>query len=201
MDKDFDLPYLGGYSQDGKTIYVDRHLPDELEIEVDGQRQKFCGDEFVRLHEQLEKVLIDVLGWTYWPAHSAGNGYERRAVLKELGPGAWPAYEKVMLRYVKADEREKLVKVPADLDMTPYYAPPIDKALVARVQKAQGRERKFQKLEVDYTDRGSPREHCGPVSEWPRGACAHFEGPHSCELVRGYVVPRGWCKKWSAARG
>ncbi|HEV2681285.1 MAG TPA: hypothetical protein VGV14_12345, partial [Rhodanobacter sp.] len=27
LDREHDIPYLAGYSQDGKTIYIDRHLP------------------------------------------------------------------------------------------------------------------------------------------------------------------------------
>jgi hypothetical protein len=34
--RDYDLPYLGGYSENGEIVYIDRHLPDELTIEVDG---------------------------------------------------------------------------------------------------------------------------------------------------------------------
>jgi hypothetical protein len=26
-DREHDIPYLAGYSLDGKTIYIDRHLP------------------------------------------------------------------------------------------------------------------------------------------------------------------------------
>lgn len=197
-NQEYDLPYLAGYSQDGKTFYVDCHLPEELSFDDDGQKRTFRPDVYVRRHEQLEKVLMDVLGWTYWPAHSAANAYERRAVLRDLGPGAWPLYERCVLQYVKADEREKLVRVPPDLDMAPYYASPVDKALIARMQEAQGKSRQFTKLEVDYVDKGRPSEHCGPVTEWPRGRCKHFETPHACDLVRGYIVPRGWCKKWEA---
>lgn len=200
VNRENDMPYLGGASSDGKTIYIDRHLPEKLSIEVDGQKTEFDADEFLLRHERLEKALIDALGWSYWPAHSAANGYERRGVLQRLGPGAWPVYEKVMLQYVKADERERLVRVPADLDMTPYLAPPVDKALVAKMQEAQGKARQFTKLETDYRDVGMPRSHCGPVNSWPRGSCKHFEKPHACELVRGYIEPKGWCQKWSAAK-
>ena len=27
LDRRHDIPYLAGYSQDGKTIYIDRHMP------------------------------------------------------------------------------------------------------------------------------------------------------------------------------
>lgn len=27
IDRNHDIPYLAGYSEDGKTIYIDRHMP------------------------------------------------------------------------------------------------------------------------------------------------------------------------------
>jgi len=27
LDREHDIPYLAGYSKDGKTIYIDRHMP------------------------------------------------------------------------------------------------------------------------------------------------------------------------------
>jgi hypothetical protein len=27
LDREHDVPYLAGYSNDGKTIYIDRHMP------------------------------------------------------------------------------------------------------------------------------------------------------------------------------
>ena len=27
LDRDHDIPYLAGYSKNGKTIYIDRHMP------------------------------------------------------------------------------------------------------------------------------------------------------------------------------
>jgi hypothetical protein len=39
LDRDHDIPYLAGYSQDGKTIYIDRHMTffrlDGRKIETD----------------------------------------------------------------------------------------------------------------------------------------------------------------------
>src|SRR5918911_844218 len=40
LDREHDIPYLAGYSQDGKTIYIDRHMPRSFrfrgkEIETD----------------------------------------------------------------------------------------------------------------------------------------------------------------------
>ena len=133
LDHDHDLPYLAGYSKDGKTIYIDRHLPEHISYVSDGLKKEFNPSDFVKLHEILEKACIDVLGWGYYHAHEAANGYERRAVMR--AGLLWTPYNKALAPYIKADEHEKLKKVPADLDMTPYYAPPVNKKLVAHMKK------------------------------------------------------------------
>ena len=32
LDRKHDIPYLAGYSQDGKTIYIDRHMPQNFKF-------------------------------------------------------------------------------------------------------------------------------------------------------------------------
>src|SRR5258706_10288744 len=61
INTEFDIPYLGGYSCDGKTIYFDRHLPKMVTIERDGSKKTFDPIQFLKLHESLEKTLIDQL--------------------------------------------------------------------------------------------------------------------------------------------
>jgi hypothetical protein len=197
LDRKHDLPYLGGYSRNGETIYIDRHLPEELEYDLDGRKRKFRPDRFLEMHESWEKTLIDRCGYTYDGAHRVATGVERRAV---LAAGLdWSAYSNALKPFIKADERERLEKVPADLDMTPYQSPPVDHALVERMQAAMGAERKYSKAEASYADnRGSGPRHCGPRRGWVSGACAHFEVPRACELVRGVIVPEGLCKYWEA---
>lgn len=134
ISRDYDLPYLGGYSKDGKTIYFDRHLPYTLSYIHDGQKKSFDPTQHILDHECFEKALIDVLGWNYEHAHHAANGYERRGVLR--AGLLWIPYNSAYDPYLKNDEHEKLKKVPADLDMTPYTFPPVDKALLARMKKA-----------------------------------------------------------------
>lgn len=189
-DRSFDLPYLGGYSKDGGTVYIDRHLPDQLEVEMDGRKRSINPVEFLRMHECFEKACIDALGYSYDGAHQAATGYERRAVLTRLGPSWWVPYSDALKPYIKADEHEKLVSIPPDLDWTPYLSPPVNHELVERMQAAQGAQRKHSKAEAKYTDMGSRTEHCS--------ICEHYQRPRACELVRGAVSPQGWCKYWEA---
>jgi hypothetical protein len=130
LDDSYDLPYLGGYSKDGKIIYIDRHLPEMLSYTHDGKTKEYSPRQFIIDHEDWEKALIDALGWSYPHAHAAATAAERRAVMR--AGLMWKPYQGAYRPYIKADEHEKLKLVPADLDLTPYLD---DHALLARMKK------------------------------------------------------------------
>ena len=108
--------------RDGKTIYVDRHLPEKLEYHHDGKQRDYDPRRFLIDHESMEKALIDAFGWRYAHAHEAATAYERRHVLQS--GLLWQPYQDAYRPYIKADEHEKLKKVPAELDLTPYEDSP-----------------------------------------------------------------------------
>ena len=114
LDRSHDVPYLAGYSRDGKTIYIDRHLPKSFryrgrDIEV---------DRYLILHEEVEKTLIDQLDLHYLHAHQIATRAEEAAVHADRV--AWRAYDRFMQKHVKSIGDERLKKVPADLDLKPY---------------------------------------------------------------------------------
>src|SRR6185437_4738174 len=114
LDRKHDIPYLAGYSLDGKIIYIDRHMPESF---------KFRGrtvetDRLLILHEEVEKTLIDQLGLHYLHAHQIATRAEEAAVNAERI--TWKAYDRFMQKYVKSIGDERLTKVPADLDLKPY---------------------------------------------------------------------------------
>ena len=194
----YDLPYLGGYSSDGKTIYFDRHLPKTVVLELDGRRTEIDPRRFLRRHEEFEKAVMTACGYTYNHAHECATGYERRGVLQQIGPGWWKPYNDCMEQYVRADEKETLERVPRNLDLAPYLAPPVNEALLARLQRAMGEpagEIKHTKAEASYHSDGKPQRHCGPVrlAAWRGGDCKHYRRPNSCDLVLGYISPRAGC--------
>jgi hypothetical protein len=130
LDRRHDVPYLAGYSKDGKTIYIDRHLP---RIFVYGKR-RIEVDRYLILHEEVEKTLIDRLGLHYLHAHQIATRAEEAAVRADkIG---WRDYDGFMQRYVKQIGDERLRKVPQDLDLKPYRDEH-DKELIARMEKAQ----------------------------------------------------------------
>jgi hypothetical protein len=131
LDDSYDLPYLGGYSKDGKIIYIDRHLPEMLEYRHDGKIKEFRPRQYLIEHESWEKALIDALGWGYDHSHAVATAAERRTVMQD--GILWKPYQGAYRPYIKADEHEKLKRVPADLDLTPYLG---DSALLTRMKKA-----------------------------------------------------------------
>ncbi|HET7332711.1 hypothetical protein [Dyella sp.] len=114
LDRKHDIPYLAGYSQDGKTIYIDRHLPKSFTY----RGRTVEVDRFLILHEEVEKTLIDQLGLHYLHAHQIATRAEEAAVHAQRI--TWKAYDRFMQEYVKQIGDERLQKVPADLDLKPY---------------------------------------------------------------------------------
>lgn len=114
LDREHDIPYLAGYSRDGKTIYIDRHLPKSFTF----RGRTIEVDRFLILHEEVEKTLIDQLDLHYLHAHQIATRAEEAAVSAQRV--TWKAYDRFMQKYVKSIGDERLQKVPDDLDLKPY---------------------------------------------------------------------------------
>jgi len=114
FDRKHDIPYLAGYSEDGKTIYIDRHMPPTFKF----RGRTINTDRFLVLHEEVEKTLIDQLGLHYLHAHQIATRAEQAAV-RAAGVN-WRDYDCFMQKYVKRIGDERLTKVPDDLDTKPY---------------------------------------------------------------------------------
>lgn len=114
LDRTHDIPYLAGYSKDGKTIYIDRHMPRFFKY----KGRTLDTDRFLILHEEVEKTLIDQLGLHYLHAHQIASRAEQAAV--RAAGISWQSYDRFMQKFVKEIGDERLSKVPADLDTKPY---------------------------------------------------------------------------------
>ncbi len=114
IDRTHDIPYLAGYSLDGKTIYIDRHLPRTFLYKA----RKIVVDRYLLLHEEVEKTLIDQLDLHYQHAHQIATRAEEAAVRAD--GVSWRAYDRFMQKFVKVAGDERLTKLPADLDLKPY---------------------------------------------------------------------------------
>ena len=114
IDRNHDIPYLAGYSNDGKTIYIDRHMPAVWKY----RGREIDTDRYLILHEEVEKTLIDQLGLHYLHAHQIATRAEQAAV--RAAGITWRDYDRFMQKYVKVIGDEQPTKVPADLDLKPY---------------------------------------------------------------------------------
>ncbi len=114
LDRKHDIPYLAGYSLDGKTIYIDRHMPPTFKF----RGRTVDTDRFLILHEEVEKTLIDQLGLHYLHAHQIATRAEEAAV--RAAGITWRDYDRFMQKHVKTIGDERLSKVPKDLDLKPY---------------------------------------------------------------------------------
>jgi hypothetical protein len=114
LDRKHDIPYLAGCSNDGKTIYIDRHMPRAMKL----RGREIDTDRFLILHEEVEKTLIDQLGLHYLHAHQIATRAEEAAV--RAAGILWRDYDRFMQKYVKRIGDERLRKVPPDLDLKPY---------------------------------------------------------------------------------
>jgi hypothetical protein len=114
LDRRHDIPYLAGYSRNGKTIYIDRHMPKWFKF----RSRRINTDRFLILHEAVEKALMDHLGLRYLHAHQIATRAEQAAV--RASGVSWRAYDRFMQKFVKRFGDENLSRVPRDLDLKPY---------------------------------------------------------------------------------
>ena len=114
LDRNHDVPYLAGYSVDGHTIFIDRHMPKSFIY----KKRRVLTDRFLIMHEGVEKSLIQLFGMHYLHAHQIALHAEQAAVRAE--GIEWKAYDDFMQPHIKTIEDERLTQVPANLDLTPY---------------------------------------------------------------------------------
>jgi hypothetical protein len=115
LDLSYEIPYLAGYSKDGKTIYIDKRLKPVFELK---SGKKINIVKYLIVHESSEKHFIDVKNYKYPYAHEKATKLERKAVEDDGYP--WIEYQKYALsevqRIKKLDSNEPL---PKDLDDRP----------------------------------------------------------------------------------
>lgn len=135
VDHSCDVPYLAGYGRDGRTIYIDRHVP--VTFTTRGRRVK--TEPFLVLHEAVEKALLEQLGLVYQHAHQIALRAEEAAV--RASGVSWKEYDRFMQQYIKEVSDERLSRLPRDLDIKPYRDEH-DAALLKRMVQARKRDGK-----------------------------------------------------------
>lgn len=126
LNVSYDIPYLSGYSKDGKTVYIDREMPKE-----DSGYPLWA---FLIVHEVVEKSMLDTFHCGYELAHKIATEFEKFFVLA-LGLN-WEKEDAIMQKYVKTAGHEKIRRAPKELDMTPYVDEE-DETALSHLEQAQ----------------------------------------------------------------
>lgn len=129
IDATHDVPYLGGISNDGTTVYIDRRLPRVLDI----RGVKVDVWKHIAIHEAIEHALMVGLGLEYRRAHHIATRVEE-ASLEHLGVEPKP-YENRLRPYIRKADAETVTNPPPDLYKKPYTDEK-DKPELARLKGA-----------------------------------------------------------------
>src|ERR1700740_3441489 len=76
VNREYDIPCIAGYSVDGSTVFIDRHLPRSFRWLMKTVRI----EPFLLTHELVEKALLDELRLHYLHAHQIAVRAEHDAV-------------------------------------------------------------------------------------------------------------------------
>lgn len=114
INTNYDIKYTGGYSLDGKTIYLDEHFPKILNVEG----KEVSTIESIGLHHELPEKWMSDIGYEYPHAHEIATGIEKKYV-ESLGI-TWKGYCNEVDRNLRHVYRNKLDKSPPTLDLAPY---------------------------------------------------------------------------------
>lgn len=192
ISREYDVPYLGGISKDGKVVYIDEDLPTTL------PRTGIAPDKYIALHERAEWWLMTRLNMDYmgrdgtYGAHPHAVRIEHDALIADGGHDP-DAYENELASYIREAEHEDLdpEELPPDLFLGPYEddEDSLDRKLLPFLKAAAvaSTGRKLGHQMVTYGAGHSP-EFCR--------TCKHFDrSAKVCEYVVD-VEPDGWCTLW-----
>lgn len=203
LDTSHDVPYAGGVSVDGRTVYIDRQLYCDLRLGKVGVRG-MTWRQIVQCwleHEHTEKSVddgdnpVDV----YPAAHGLATAKENEAAEAILGKGKADRYEDALEPALRACAARDPVNPPKDLWCGPYLDSPDarDKELL-RIFRAKGVADAFKLSKGDptvmYRTAGRKCEDC-----------SMYERPGKdispCELVCGLVRRNRQCERFVERKG
>lgn len=110
----YDIKYTGGYSMDGKTIYLDEHFPPFFKVEG----KEVSTVESIGLHHELPEKWMSDNGYEYHYAHEIATGVEKMYV-ESLGV-TWKGYCTEVDKNLRNVYSKILQRSPPSLDLAPY---------------------------------------------------------------------------------
>ena len=207
VDPSHDIAYGGGISVDGRTIYIDRQLRDEVmsgRIYVRGMTPSQILAAWLKRHEPSEWAIEfgDNPSDTYQSSHGFATALEEEFV-RTLGVNP-ERYEECIKPGLKACIK-RFIKLgrdanpPKDLWCGPYLdAPDSDDEEILRVMRAKGVKDAFKKSKanVQYSMGENECRDCAMF-----GDKDIHPGLRYCDLVSGLVRKNRWCCLWTARKG
>lgn len=114
--KKYDIPYVGGYSSDGTTVYIDKDLPETF---IASTGVLVNVHKYLTIHEITEIALIRNASMTYNEAHRIAVGAEIAALQQDKCPV--DEYYHFLFSHVNKKLRaDAITSVPRDLEILPY---------------------------------------------------------------------------------
>jgi hypothetical protein len=136
LSRDYQIPYLGGISLDGGTVFLDSRYHSILTCAA--HRHTIDTAKTIPDHEIIEYVCVRFYGMRYDDPnpfrnpHIWANTGERLAV--QALHCEWEPYNAGIDRQLSGIELEKLTRCPPTLCLFPYQAEP---KLLAKIKAAQ----------------------------------------------------------------
>jgi hypothetical protein len=177
----FTIPYLSGISSDGRTVYIDQHIP-----VMDGG---INFAKYLEIHESVERAIWLIAHEVrelvnlrkYEPCHHLATAAEHYAVLSD--GHTWEDYTEALRPDYSPVEDEELGRVPPDLMTYPYAG-----KLLRRIQKAAAAT-KFTQQEVNYREAPASPMQC-------RNCWKFLPKVKGCQRVDGLIDADDVCDKW-----
>jgi hypothetical protein len=206
-DYNHDIAYAGGISVDGRTVYVDCNLREEVlrgHVYVRGMTPTQIITAWAKRHEIGEWAIEmgDNPSDTYQSSHGFATAWEEEFV---RGLGVTPdRYEECIREGLKRCQRHFIglgtkANPPTDLWCGPYLDDPdADDRQILRIMRAKGVKDAFLKGKaiVHYGMGASECKDC--VMFGDRDV---HPGLRRCEAVSGLVRDNRWCCLWAAKKG
>ena len=123
INTDYSIKYTGGYSVDGKRIFLDKNFP---KLIVVSNKIIDTVESIAKHHEVTEKWLVD-FGYSYAYSHRLATSIEKDFI--RFLKVKWEAYDKEVGKYLHENYNRKLENTPLDLDLLPYIESKDSKAL------------------------------------------------------------------------
>ena len=120
INRTYDVPYLAGVSTNGQTLYIDRRVPEMLEVKrLGGERGLLDPARPLGVHELVEWTAMTRHGLGYEDAHESVATPAERAWVEGHGFD-WGNYEAIMDGLLAHIEHEPIKSPPPDLYTKPY---------------------------------------------------------------------------------